>query len=138
MKGTLVLQILNIRSSFRKERSTPAINLPDTIQFWITDDSAWRIRTYALDHDIHVYQLGHQQIPGDPVEWLRQDSREHFADEIASEYTILFSDAQEEAEVQKVFEAIGLDPRLEVADLGFCFWKPDEQKYVTQSTPDWA
>ena len=138
MKGTLVLQILNIRSSFLQDRSEPAADLPDTIQFWVTDTTAWRIRTYSLDHDIHVYQLGRPQIPGEPVEWLREDSRKHFAKRIAVEHTFSFDNVRDEEEVRRVFEAVGLAPTLEVADIGFCFWKPDEEEYRTQSTPKWA
>jgi len=138
MKGTLVLQVLNIRSSFLRDQSEPAGDVPDTVQFWVTSDSAWRIRTYAIDHDIHVYQLGYKEIPGDPVEWLREDSRKHFETEIAAEHTFAFEEVQDEAEVKWVFEAVGLAPRLEVADIGFCFWKPDEANYRTQSTPKWA
>jgi hypothetical protein len=138
MKGTLVVQILNTRGSFMQNRSEPADELADTVQFWVTDSTAWRIRTWAIDHDIHVYQLGHAQIPGEPVEWLRLDSQKHFEDEIAAEHVLRFENARDETEVQEAFRAIGLDPRLEVTDIGFCFWKPDDAKYHTQSTPKWA
>lgn len=138
MKGTLVIQILNITSSFLRDISEPAGDVPDTIQFWVTADSAWRVRTYAADHDIHVYQLGREQIPGDPVEWLRADSEEHFGEEIAAGHTLLFEDVNDEAEVKRVFLAAGLPPNLEVAKIGLCFWKPDGAAYKTQSTPKWA
>jgi hypothetical protein len=138
VKGTLVVQILNTSSSFLREVEEPAGPVPDTIQFWVSADTAWRIRTYALDHDIHVYQLGHAQIPGEPAEWLRTNSREHFEDQIAVEHILNFEDVNDEAEVRRVLQAIGLADRLEVAEIGFCFWKPDEERYHTQSTPKWA
>jgi hypothetical protein len=138
MKGTLVIQVLNTTSSFLRNRSKPATGVPDTIQFWVTADAAWRVRTYALDHDIHVYQLGRQQIPGEPAEWLAQNSRENFGDDIAAEHALQFENVQNQQEVQQVLAAAGLEPRLEVAEIGFCFWKPDDEKYVTQSTPKWA
>src|SRR5262245_21305082 len=57
-KGTLIIGILTIESSYAQNTERPSRGVPDTLQFWIAPDRAWRIRTYATDHDIHPYSLG--------------------------------------------------------------------------------
>ena len=34
-----------------------ADDVPDTLQWWFGNAASWQIRTYALDHDIHAYQV---------------------------------------------------------------------------------
>jgi hypothetical protein len=55
---TLVLAILTTESSYAQNVERAATAVPDTIQFWLTPEKQWRIRTYAIDHDIHVYGVG--------------------------------------------------------------------------------
>lgn len=63
--GTFVIGILTIASSHKDNVAQPATKVPDTVQFWLPGSSAWRLRTYAVDHDVHTYAMG---LPtGDPV-----------------------------------------------------------------------
>ena len=50
----LVLAILSIQSSYLEDKEIPAERIPDTVQFWYSPGITWRVKTYAIDHDIHI------------------------------------------------------------------------------------
>ena len=54
-KGTLIIGVLTVESSYAQNSERPSRGVPDTVQFWIDPGGAWRIRTYAIDHDIHPH-----------------------------------------------------------------------------------
>ena len=60
MRGILLPAVLTVKSSYSREIETALENaddVPDTLQGWFGNSGSWRIRTYALDHDIHAYQV---------------------------------------------------------------------------------
>src|SRR5216684_2122170 len=59
----LVLALLTVESSYTQNIERPASKTPDTLQFWIAPDGTWRIKTYAIDEDVHIHRLGN--ISGD-------------------------------------------------------------------------
>jgi hypothetical protein len=136
MQGTLVLAILTVRSSYARrieERLVDPADVPDTLQWWIAARGSWRIRTYAIDHDIHTHQ-----VDGDPTRLLTlasEGNRKHYGDVLAAEHVLYFADSHDWSEVDAKFRAIGLEPRLEIAADRFAFWKPDDARYATKSNP---
>jgi hypothetical protein len=138
MQGTLLLTILTVKSSYARAVELPlasAADVPDTLQWWVTaaSDGAWRIRTYAIDHDIHTHH-----VVGDPEHLLalaRENNRKHFAGLIRAEHALNFADCDNENEVKEVFRRVGIVPQLEIAAGRFAFWNPDEARYWTQSEP---
>jgi hypothetical protein len=136
MKGTLVLAILNVKSSYIAEIEKPLEgrdDVADTLQWWIASDRAFRIKTFALDHDIHVHGLS----KGGPsiVELAAANNSKNYGDVIARQHVITLEDCTDRDAVATAFAAIGLPPLLEVEPEQFAFWKPDEAKYRTQSRP---
>jgi len=136
MQGTLVLAVLNVKSSYLRdveESLEGKDDIPDTLQWWIGPESAWRIKTFALDHDIHVYSVG----PGSAelVELAQENNAKHYGEVIACQHILAFKDCEDTKEVRRLFKKTGLSPRLEVATGRFAFWKPDDAKYRTQSQP---
>ena len=77
---TLVLAVLSVQSSYRNNIEEPADNVCDTVQWWITPDNTWRIKTFAMDHDIHIHEIG---TPMDPAEAIN-NTRKHYGDVIVS------------------------------------------------------
>ena len=134
MQGTLVLTILTVQSSYLREVEVPLaadVGAPDTIQWWIAPNGSWRIRTYALDHDIH--SVGH----GENLKQLAlANARKHYGDVILSQHVIELSDCGDTNETSAAFRALGLEPRIEIAPGRFAFWKPDDARYYTQSQPE--
>jgi len=61
MRGILVLAVLTIKSSYSQNVELAvahAGDAPDTVQWWIGEGGCWRLRTYAIDHDIHRSGIG--------------------------------------------------------------------------------
>ena len=112
---------------------TDDANVPDTLQWWIAAKGAWRIRTYAIDHDIHTHEVAgdHQAL----LSIAKANNRTHYGEVIRAEYLLNFADCNNQAEVQTEFQRIGLAPRLEIAAGRFAFWKPDEASYSTKGNP---
>jgi hypothetical protein len=134
LQGTLVLAILNVRSSYiaETEEAIGDADVPDTLQWWL-GDQAWRIKTFAVDHDVHTYSCG----PNKPelLELAKQNNLKHYGDVIAAQYVLEFSDCANAESVAAVLANAGLANRLEVAAPNFAFWKPDDARYRTQSKP---
>jgi hypothetical protein len=106
----LILALLTTESSYKSEIERPAATVPDTAQFWFGASNPWRICTFAIDHDIHIYSLGASA----------QSS----------------SMRPNDAEVLEVLAKHKLPGSLEVTPAGFAFYNPDRAKYKTQSEPN--
>jgi len=134
MQGTLLLAILNIRSSYSQnvERRAGRDEPPDTLQWWIGGDAVWRIRTFAVDHDIHTYRA---EVVPDILEIAAENNLKHYGNIIESQYHLEFADCNDRADVENVFAKTGLQPNLEVAGDRFAFWNPDQARYRTQTVP---
>jgi hypothetical protein len=134
MQGTLVLTILTVQSSYIQEMEEPLgdSGAPDTIQWWIAPTGSWRIRTYAIDRDIHTYSVGNAY---NLRELALENAQKHYGDVIQSQHVIELTDCHDGNETERAFRAIGLEPRVEIAAGRFVFWKPDERRYHTQSQP---
>jgi hypothetical protein len=135
MRGTIVLSILMVQSSYIKNIELTLESrddIPDTVQWWISDQGSWRIKTFGLDHDIHPHFLG----SADGLqEMALSNTRKHYADVIASEHIIELDDATNSSELISKCEKLGLSATIEVAPGQFAFWKPDEGRYFSQSQP---
>lgn len=136
MQGTLLLAVLKVKSSYLQEVEQPldeATDVPDTLQWWIGTDSAWRIKSFAIDHDIHTYSI--EKGGPEVVELAQANNRKHYGDVIDAQHVVEFQDCSNATEVQQAFGRLGLAPRLEVAEGLFAFWKPDDARYRTKSQP---
>jgi hypothetical protein len=135
---TLLLAFLTIAGSYIERREQPAGAVPDTVQFWLDEDGVWRVRTYALDHDIHVHHLvGALDSQGKPrVPMLRAHLERAYPDALGAVYELEFANYLDAEEVARVLAAAGL-PRtaLEPAEAGFYFYNPDGGEYKSLSEP---
>jgi hypothetical protein len=135
-KGTLVIGILTIESSYAQNKERPSRRVPDTLQFWIGADSAWRIRTYATDHDIHPHRVGDIGMMKDrPTELARDHIKKHYGDVLASTVVLEFSDTNDTSAVRKLLTEHKLKGSLEVTKVGFAFWNPDDEHYKSTTAP---
>ena len=154
MNGTLILAILRVKSSYARGIELPLdddSDVPDTLQWWVGRESVWRLKTFALDHDIHVYSVGAPKPR--MLDLIQQNNRKHYGDIIKAEHVLAFRDCLDQAEVTAVLQSAGLGLQLEVGGgtrprqvsggsagtppdpSQFAFWKPDDGEYRTQSTP---
>ncbi len=132
---TLVVALLSVQSSYAKEVEQPAAGVPDTIQFWLTSSLQQRIRTYAMDHDIHVYSLGPVEEKKVTAEFAIEHIKKHYADVTASLVVLTFTDPKDKKGVEEVLAAHHLKGTLEVSKSGVAFYNPDSGEYRTKSKP---
>jgi hypothetical protein len=138
MRGVLLLCVLTVKSSYSRNIEialSRAGDIPDTLQWWFGESGCWRIRTYAIDHDIHVYGVGDS--PNTTVEFAKENNLKHYRNVISNQFVFDFENCLSLTERVKRFGAVALAPNIEVdADGGrFVFWKPDHAAYRTISKP---
>jgi hypothetical protein len=136
MRGQLLLAILNVKSSYIQNIEGPLDDqneVPDTLQYWVSATGSWRIKTFAIDHDIHTYSVS-----GDPskhLEVFRANTLKHYGDVVAVMHEFDFKNCRDSNETHQTLATVGLRPRLEIHMDRYAFWTPDDLEYVTQSRP---
>jgi hypothetical protein len=127
MSAKLIVGILNIRSSYVQNSDQPAENgAHDTVQWWLEPGQAWRIRTFAEDHDIHVDWVGDGE-PSDLIHYI-EDNYDGLLERLE---VVDIPNMHDEAQAAKILRRAGLEPNLEVAPDGFAYWNPDGGVYQT-------
>lgn len=133
---TLILAILTVESSYLQEVEQPAKSVPDTVQFWFAPDSQWRIKTFAIDHDIHIHRLGATDNAARlTTEFAQNNIKKSYGDVTASVLVLAFPDPMNEAEVQRILKEHKLTGKLEAAKDGYYFYNADGGEYRTKSKP---
>jgi hypothetical protein len=135
MRGTLVVGVLTVSSSYKREVEHPLEDggVPDTVQWWIAETGSWRIRTYALDHDIHTFSVGSS--PEGLRELAIENTQKHYGDVLARLVAFEIADTSDQEDLRAYFGEAEMTPYFDVADGQFMFWKPDDAEYHTQSSP---
>ena len=129
---TLIIGRLTVQSSYIKNVERPATTGFDTIQILITPERDWRIKTYAIDQDIHVHEIAPSLENADY--WL-QHIQKHYGDVLDATHIIEIPNIRDDLLVACKLGEAGLNPTLEVSELGFAFWNPDDKEYKTRSHP---
>ncbi len=133
MPTTLLIFKLLVQSSYAEntERGADGGNF-DTVQWWFGATETWRVKTFAIDSDIHPHRIA------DPVEVAVaiENTMKHYGDVIAERHLITFTDPSDGAEVEERMQDLGGAAALEIAlDGRFGFWNPDRRKYSSRTTP---
>jgi len=132
MRVVHVIFSLSIRSSYlRNEEHDASDEVFDTVQFVWTEQGAWRIRTYAEDHDVHTWSI--KIAADDLIPLARRNTEKHYGDVLAEGYIIDTSDGVDG--VRRELHARGLGDHLETGSGGLIFWTPEGSNYRTRSTP---
>ena len=131
---TLVIAVLTVQSSYKDNVEKPLDQVPDTVQWWITPDKTWRIKTFAIDHDIHIHSL--DNVPANAVDFAIANTKEHYGDVLEKIHVVKFSDAGNAKSVETALTQAGLANQLETSEQGFAFWNPDRGTYKTQTRPE--
>ncbi len=133
MAATLLVARLSIQSSYAENAEYEAEgNDFDTIQWWLGEDESWRIKTYAVDSDIHTHLIAGPVA----VSVATENTRKHYGDVIAEEYVVEFANHLDQTEVQEKMAKLGGKAALEISpDKRFAFWNVDGRRYSTKTTP---
>jgi hypothetical protein len=133
---TLIVAILTVESSYLQEIERPAKLVPDTVQFWFAPDSQWRIKTFAIDHDIHVHRIAVANNDARlTTEFAKSNIKKTYGDLTAAVFILEFPDPKNEIEVQRIFREHKLTGKLEAVKDGYYFYNPDSAEYRTKSKP---
>ena len=132
METILIIFVLTIQSSYAQNAEVAAVaSNADTVQFFIDPDKAWRIRTFAIDQDVHVHSLGASGETA--VEKVIASTERSYGDVIARKYIIRSHNGIDgiKAELKK----LNITQALEISNSGFAFWVPENTQYRTKSQP---
>jgi hypothetical protein len=134
MDCVLVVFRLNIQSSYQEDTEAEADEETfDTVQFFIAPDTAWRIRTFSVDDDVHVYSLG--EAGPDTLETVTASTERTYEDVIADKHVFSSTDGVEG--IKKSLADQGWSATIkESKQHGFVFWVPEGSDYRTRSTPE--
>lgn len=133
----LIVGLLKIQSSYKDNTQATAGDVPDTVQFWVEPEGASRIRTFATDHDIHIYSFPHPSDAGEAVIGAYiQNIQQHYGDLVASTHAVYFEDYLNEEDVIAQLAATELNGGLQITESGIAFYNPDRAPYETQSKPE--
>lgn len=133
--GTLYVFTLSVESSYEKNFERPAREKFDTVQWWIGSHGAWRIKTFAVDADIHPYRIDTDQ----PKEALRQmaveNTKKHYGDVIRKMVVIEVPVGATSEAIAALLKKEGLSERFAWADAGYLLWLPDGSMYSSKTKP---
>jgi hypothetical protein len=132
----LVVVILSVESSYLRNTERPVAGTSDTVQFYFTAHRDWRIKTYAMDHDIHVHVIrepGKERVFS--VADAESNSTKHYGDVIRRVVVLEFADPSDVVATDRVLMAHNLFGHLEIGSSGVAFYNPAGGRYHSQSVP---
>src|SRR6185369_9687356 len=125
MKAVHVIFFLAVRSSYSRNVEVEATETEfDTVQFHCGGGDCWRVKTYAMDQDVHAWNIGKVE---DLVALAHANTEKHYGDSLTEGY-ILKSDSGLDGIRSELVDR-GLDDHLEVSNQGFAFWVPAGTTY---------
>lgn len=131
---TLILFLLGIESSYIENVEYDAEGEGDTVQFVLIGDEAWRIKTYAMDHDVHIWNIGKM----DALELKKiaiENTEKNYGDVIKRRVEVTCQNGIEE--LKRKLEERGLQTYLEIPKSNaYLFWVSEPDRYETKSKPD--
>lgn len=136
MKARLIIFKLKIKSSYNQNVEQPADNdVFDTLQFFIQDKSIFRIKTFAIDHDIHIHSVNlRDKTIVEMIDMLITSTKDHYGELIDKKVFLDIENLKDDKEIKALLTKEGLSPNIDTTP-DFIFWNPDNKKYHSQSKP---
>ena len=133
MKIILIIFLLNVESSYIQNTERETKSHTDTIQFLLVGNQAWRIKTYAIDQDVHVWDIG--KLEQEKFEEIAvANTKKHYGDVLKKQIAV--QGAGDFESLRSVLKTKQLPPNLEIdKNKRFAFWVPEPDKYSSKSTP---
>lgn len=132
---TLLVYQLTIQSSYVDNVEQEADDEHfDTVQWWITPDQAWRIRTFGVDNDVHLHQVA------GPVDAavLRENTLKHYDEDIDDTFDVVLDDLGDAPAIEAAMAPFGGAEALEIDRNGarFAFWNPLKLRFAPRGEPE--
>lgn len=133
--GTLLICTLKVESSYSLNLERPATIFSDTVQWWIPRSGAWRIKTYAIDADIHPYRL-ETKAPASELRALAlQNTRKHYGDVLERIIEVEIPENASDEVIASLFKKSDLKGNHEWVAAGYLLYLPDDRHYTTKTEP---
>ena len=129
-RASLIIGMLSVRSSYAQDLEESAAEAGDTIQWWFLEQATWRVRTYALDYDVHAHR-----VDGVDRQFARDHVRRIYSDVLLDVHEVEFSDFSDAQAVQEALRLAGLGPAVRFSSDGIPMWAPEGSIYTTKSSP---
>ena len=134
METMLIVFLLSIRSSYSRNEEIGATEAEfDTVQFYTDGTDCWRIKTFAMDQDVHAWNIGKRD---DLLTLARTNTEKHYGDVLTETYILRSTSGL--VGIRSELLDRGLDDHLEDSKAGFAFWTPAGTSYRTKSRPEGA
>ena len=132
----LLVALLSTESSYKNNLERPASTVADTVQFAMSEQSTWRIRTYAIDHDIHTHSIG-TPLNGKTFGSVEaeQNIRKTYGDVLNAIYVLHLPVPFNDDVNKKLLIERGLPGTIESGQDGLVFYNPDRSSYRSKTTP---
>lgn len=134
MCSLLIIYLLTVESSYLRNTERPALHSRDTVQYCLSQGNGFRVRTYALDKDVHIYSIG--QVTEKSLEDLAEaNTQKHYGDVILEKIKLVSIGGLDGLKLQMTKR--GLSQEFEIkTDGSFAFWSPEPLgTYKTRSEP---
>jgi hypothetical protein len=132
--STLLVFRLTIQSSYAQDVEQPADEDHfDTVQWWLATHHTWRIKTFAMDQDIHCHHIGSSL----SETFARQSTEKNYGDVVASSFAVELGNLTHIEWIEKSMQEYGGLAALEVDRNGgkFAFWNPLRVQFTSKSSP---
>lgn len=131
----LIVGQLKTKGSYAQDLEYPADEHFDTCQFFVGEGTFWRVRTFAVDHDIHVHQIDGHGDTHAKLEWARENLEQAYGDVLARIITLEVDTKTPSLALTAALASKQLGGHVVQTGHGFAFWNPDDADYRTQSQP---
>jgi len=132
VKTLLIIFVLSVQSSYSNNTEVAATERSfDTVQFYVANGAAWRIKTYAQDEDVHIWSI--DASAGDMVKLAKENTLKHYGDVLSEGYVIETDGGLDD--VRRELADRGLSVHLELPTSGAVFWAPAGSRYRSKSVP---
>ena len=125
MLDTLLIFTLQIKSSYLQNKELPADTDFDTLQFYAHGDIVWRVKTYAIDSDIHIHRINPRgKSLQETLAFLADSTKAHYGAVMAKEFEISLTGPSDADTANAFFAEHNLPGKLESHE-DYAFWNPN-------------
>lgn len=133
--GTLLIFKLSVQSSYSEDFEREATDKFDTIQWWIGSSGTWRIKTYAVDSDIHPYHIETKKSKEALIELAKANTKKTYGDVISQVLRIEIPEGWNEQKITALLAQNRLNQNFEWVEAGYLLWLPGDSTFTTKTTP---
>jgi hypothetical protein len=132
MSGVLLIFILTVSSSFKDNTEIQAGEYYDVLEWWITAEKSYRIKTFSIDADIQVAEMQTKEI-NEMIETAEGNTKKNYGDVIVQELKIEIKDMKDDKELNQILKQYKLKGKFENGSI--LFWNPDGRAYESKTEP---